>query len=163
MRKEVTLKKYIPLLPEKHKNFRFDRKSQQLKHILEDRNYWPEQNNITGYKKFISDMYKAIVNGRKITPKMEVAINGAVQRYVESSAPNPERERRINKILEILEEAKSEVLLANYSQRYADGAIYFIKNLARSAERYGQLTNKQKLAVNRIYKKAKKRRETYNV
>ena len=163
MRKEVTLKKYIPLLPDKHKNFRFDRKSQQLRHILEDNNYWPDQNNITGYKKFISDMYKAIVNGRKITPKMEVAINGAVQRYVESSAPNPEREKRINKILEILEEAKSEVLLANYSQRHEDGAIYFIKNLARSAERYGQLTNKQKLAVNRIYKKAKKRRETRNV
>ena len=94
---------------------------------------------------------------------MEAAINGAVQRYVESSTPNPEREKRINKILEILEEAKSEVLLANYSQRHEDGAIYFIKNLARSAERYGQLTNKQKLAVNRIYKKAKKRRETRNV
>ncbi len=45
----------------------YGRRIQQLDHILKDNTFLVDG----GYREFISSMYKALVSGRRITPKME--------------------------------------------------------------------------------------------
>jgi len=160
------LAKYAPVLKKDHKNFKLDRKWQQLSHILDDAAYWPEGLSVTSlrptrdahttsYKKFVIAMMVAIKNGRKITPKMSSAIDGIIKRYVNSKAPNPEREERIEKIIKKLDAVRREMFEARYKDQYHN----FLSGLATSAMKFGQLTNNQKIAVNRLYKKARKKNE----
>jgi len=166
-------KKYSgPSLKKGHKNFQYDRKFQQLRAILEDKNYWPKgeastmrtNENISysnGYKKFVGDMMFAIEHGRKITPKMHSAIYGIVKRYMNSTDPIKvqERNKRIEAINDKLDMVKNVLIKAKYAKSTEYGGISFLESIAQQVGRTGRLSVKQKEALNKMYLKAKKRME----
>ena len=61
----------------------YGRRIEQLDHILTDNNYLTDGS----YREFIVSMYKALVTGRKITPKMESAITKIVKSYAKTLNP----------------------------------------------------------------------------
>ena len=66
---------------------RYGRRIQQLDHILKDNTYLTNG----GYREFISSMYKALVSGRRITPKMESAITKVVKTYAKHINPKHQK------------------------------------------------------------------------
>ena len=58
----------------------YGKRIKQLKVIINDLNYLSTGNT---YREFIIDMSSALVHGRKITPKMELAITNIVKKYTE--------------------------------------------------------------------------------
>ena len=69
----------------------FGRRIEQLKVIVEDESYIPKGSS-NGYHDFVWSMYDALVNGRKITPKMESSITKIVKSY--SKTLNPEYRKK---------------------------------------------------------------------
>jgi len=153
-----------PTFHKSHKNFQYDRKFQQLKAILADKNYWPEGNSNTGpngYKHFVSNMKDAINSSKNITPKMHKAIYGIVERYIGATDPVKvqARNQRIEAINEKLDVVKHALIRAKYAKSTEYGGISFLDSIAQQVGRTGRLSVKQKEALNKMYLKAKKRME----
>jgi len=155
--------KYTPILETKHKNHRYDKKMQQMMHILTDKKYWGGDRTLTetgnSYKKFVGDMVSAISKGRHISPKMDKAIKGIVTRYVESTSPKKtlEKEARIKRLHWKIQEVRSKIDTAKYSQDYTSSGHHFLASIMSQVERTGKLSPKQKDALNKMYVKANKR------
>ena len=66
----------------------FGRRIKQLDHILKDNTFLTDGS----YREFVVSMYKALVTGRKITPKMESAITKIVHSYTKTL--NPEYKKK---------------------------------------------------------------------
>jgi len=62
----------------------YGKRIKQLDHILMDSSFLTDG----GYRDFIVSMYKALVTGRKITPKMESAITKIVKSYAKTLNPD---------------------------------------------------------------------------
>ena len=103
---------------------------------------------------FTSDMLVALQSGRKITPKMEEAINGIVNRnkpeelvkrkdWVESVVP---------KIMMVSNLVKETSWGANYKY----GKESFLESIKKQAMGNMRLSKKQMEVVNNIYKQCKK-------
>lgn len=103
---------------------------------------------------FTSDMLVALQSGRKITPKMEEAINGIVNRnkpeelvkrkdWVESVVP---------KIMMVSNLVKETSWGANYKY----GKESFLESIKKQAMSNMRLSKKQMEVVNNIYKQCKK-------
>ena len=103
---------------------------------------------------FTSDMLVALQSGRKITPKMEEAINGIVNRnkpeelvkrkdWVESVVP---------KIMMVSNLVKETSWGANYKY----GKESFLESIKKQAMSNMRLSKKQMEVVNSIYKQCKK-------
>jgi len=103
---------------------------------------------------FTSDMLVALQSGRKITPKMEEAINGIVNRnkpeelvkrkdWVESVVP---------KIMMVSNLVKETSWGANYKY----GKESFLESIKKQAMSNMSLSKKQMEVVNSIYKQCKK-------
>ena len=67
----------------------FGRRIEQLDRILKDNTFLVDG----GYREFIVSMYKALVSGRRITPKMESAITKVVKNYSKHINPNHQKWR----------------------------------------------------------------------
>jgi len=106
---------------------------------------------------FTSDMLVALQSGRKITPKMEEAINGIVNRnkpeelvkrkdWVESVVP---------KIMMVSNLVKETSWGANYKY----GKESFLESIKKQAMSNMRLSKKQMEVVNNIYKQCKKKKK----
>ncbi len=56
---------------------KYSKQIKQLNHIINDDDYYTND----GYFDFIKNMYNALVSGRKISVKMESAIQGIISKY----------------------------------------------------------------------------------
>ena len=70
----------------------FGRRIKQLQVMIEDESFIPN-GSTNSYHEFILSMYKALVNGRKNTPKMESAITKIVKSYAKNLNPEYRKER----------------------------------------------------------------------
>ena len=73
----------------KHNKKMYGRRIQQLDHILKDNTFLVDG----GYRNFIVSMYKALVSGRRITPKMESSITKVVKNYAKHINPEHQKNR----------------------------------------------------------------------
>ena len=100
---------------------------------------------------FTSDMLIALLSGRKITPKMEDAINNIIKRnspefrvkrlkWLETTLP------KINLLKTMLENT-------SWKTSYKNNTLDFIESVEGQAKNRLSLTNKQSEALNRLYKK----------
>lgn len=158
----ISMKYNGPIFHKSHKNFQYDRKFQQLKAILTDKNYWPEGNSDTGpngYKSFVYEMKDAINSSRNITPKMHNAIYGIVKRYIGATDPVKvqDRNKRIETINDKLDVVKNTLIRARYVKSTEYGGINFLDSIAQQVSRTGRLSIKQKEALNKMHVKASKR------
>ena len=130
----------------------FGRRIEQLKVIVEDESYIPKGSS-NGYHDFVKSMYLALVNGRKITPKMESAITKIVKSYAKTLNPEYRKERsdwtentiaKLNMIKRRLDEC-------NYTRSYTSEKLYFLDSIERQVYSRGKLSSKQRKVLNKMY------------
>ncbi len=155
------------ILKENHKNYQHDRRLQQLLRVLEDKDYWSEKRSFTSaaqdssYKGFVTNMKVAIIDGRRITDKMNKAMKNIVIRYLNNKDPKrmKVKNRRSELLLVKINIVHESLLKAGYSSDYTSSTINFLNSVTKQAKIRGTITNRQKLALNKMYKRFNKRIE----
>ena len=130
----------------------FGRRIKQLQVIIEDESFIPN-GSTNSYHEFILSMYKALVNGRKITPKMESAITKIVKSYAKNLNPEYRKERsdwtentiaKLNMIKRRLDEC-------HYTRSYTADKLWFLESIEKQVYSRGSLSVKQRKALNKMY------------
>ena len=172
------------ILKKNHKNYQHDRRLQQLLRVLEDKDYWSEKRSLayspnaaprgcilayslpainedSSYKGFVTNMKAAIIDGRKITDKMNKAMKNIVIRYLDNKDPErlKEKSKGTELLLEKIEKVGTSLSKAGYSSDYTSGALNFLNSVMKQAKIRGSITDKQKLALNKMFKRFNKRIE----
>ena len=103
---------------------------------------------------FTSSMMVALVSGRKITPKMENAINNIIKR----NSPEELRKRNewVEKVVPKMMMVKEMISETTWTKAYSHGAWGFMDSVIKQAKTRKTLTKKQMEAVNKMYHKVKK-------
>ena len=104
---------------------------------------------------FTVNMYVAIVSGRKITPKM---LN-AIHRIMKRTSPDELEKRRIEtgRLLSKLSLVKEELYKCKYDSYYESRSEDFLDSIEKQIRDRATLSSKQKLALNKMYKRFKKK------
>jgi len=130
----------------------FGRRIKQLQVIIEDESFIPN-GSTNSYHEFILSMYKALVNGRKVTPKMESSITKIVKSY--SKTLNPEyRKKKLDyteNTIAKLNMIKRKLDECNYTRSYTNDKLYFLDSIERQVYSRGSLSIKQRKALNKMY------------
>ena len=130
----------------------FGRRIEQLKVIIEDESFIPN-GSTNSYHEFIFSMYRALIQGRKITPKMESAITKIVKSY--SKTLNPEyRKQKLDyteNTIAKLNMIKRRLDECNYTRNYTSEKLYFLNSIERQVYSRGKLSPKQRKAQNKMY------------
>jgi len=106
---------------------------------------------------FTTEMYIALIGGRKITPKMLDAINKIIKR----NSPVEVEKKRIE-VTRLLGKTRlvSELLSkCDYHHVYVARSENFISSIEESIKKWGNLTKNQKIALNTMYKRFLKKSE----
>ena len=115
---------------------------------------------------FTSDMYVALVSGRKITEKMEDAIN----RIIKVNSPDEmlKREEWVNKVVPKLMMVEDLIGNTSWTEDYKVNTKRFVSSLVKQARSRKTLSKKQMDAATKVYirtkkilKKMKKKLDTY--
>jgi hypothetical protein len=143
---------------------KYGKRIKQLSAIIKDESYIPE-GSTNGYHEFIFSMYKALIQGRKITPKMELAITNIVKSYAKRLKENNDPKLRKQK-LDYIDTAMSKIHMlkrrlyeCKYTSSYESNTEYFLKSIEKQVHKRGNLTIKQRKALNKMYKQFTKRIE----
>ena len=127
----------------------YGRRIEQLDHILKDNTFLVDG----GYREFIVSMYKALVCGRRITPKMESSITKIVKSYAKHIDPEHQKSRldytentisKLNMIKRRLDEC-------NYTRSYTADKLYFLESIEKQVYSRGSLSIKQRKALNKMF------------
>ena len=144
----------------KHNKKMFGRRIEQLKVITNDESYIPK-GSTNGYHEFIHSMYRALVSGRRITPKMESAITKIVKGYAKHINPKHQKNKvdyiettldKINKIRSLLFECK-------FSPDYSYGKEMFLDSIENQVRQRASLSQKQRMTLNKFHTQFTKRLE----
>ena len=103
---------------------------------------------------FTSDMYVALVSGRKITEKMEDAIN----RIIKVNSPDEmlKREEWVNKVVPKLMMVEDLIGNTSWTEDYKVNTKRFVSSLIKQARSRKTLSKKQMDAVTKVYLRTKK-------
>ena len=130
----------------------FGRRIKQLQVMIEDESFIPN-GSTNSYHEFIFSMYKALIQGRKITPKMESAITKIVKSYSKTLNPEYRKEKldytentiaKLNMIKRRLDEC-------NYTRNYTADKLWFLESIEKQVYSRGKLSIKQRKALNKMY------------
>ena len=130
----------------------FGRRIKQLQVIIKDETFIPE-GSTNSYHEFIFSMYKALIQGRKITPKMESAITKIVKSYSKTLNPEYRKEKLdyIENTIAKLNMIKRRLDECNYTRSYTSEKLYFLDSIERQVYSRGKLSIKQRKALNKMY------------
>ena len=103
---------------------------------------------------FTSDMLVALVSGRKITPKMEDAINKIIKRN--SPEEQFKRDEWVEKVVPKLMMVNEMISNTNWKEGYKADTYRFMNSLIEQAKSRKSLTTKQMEAASKIYARVKK-------
>ena len=103
---------------------------------------------------FTSDMYVALVSGRKITEKMEDAIN----RIIKVNSPDEmlKREEWVNKVVPKLMMVEDLIGNTSWTEDYKVNTKRFVSSLIKQARSRKTLSKKQMDAATKVYLRTKK-------
>jgi len=103
---------------------------------------------------FTSDMYVALISGRKITEKMEAAID----KLIKSNSPDEllKREEWVDKVVPKLLMVESLVEETDWTDSYKASTKYFLKSIIKQAKTRKTLSKKQMESVSSVYARIKK-------
>ena len=103
---------------------------------------------------FTSDMLVALKTGRKITPKMEAAIN----RIIKANGPDEllKREEWVSKVVPKLMMAGGQISLTDWTDGYKAETHRFFNSLVEQAKSRKTLSKKQMETASKIYARIKK-------
>jgi len=103
---------------------------------------------------FTYDMLVALVSGRKITPKMEVAINNIIKRN--SPEEQFKRDEWVEKVIPKMIMVKEMISQTSWTESYRGGSYHFINSVIEQAKSKKTLSKKQMEAVSNMYVRIKK-------
>ena len=138
----------------------FGHRIEQLKVIIEDESFIPN-GSTNSYHEFIFSMYKALIQGRKITPKMESSITKIVKSYAKHIDPEHQKSRldytentiaKLNMIKRRLDEC-------NYTRNYTSEKLWFLESIEKQVYSRGKLSVKQRKALNGMHTQFTKKLE----
>jgi len=103
---------------------------------------------------FTSDMLVALVSGRKITPKMENAINNIIKRN--SPEEQFKRDEWVEKVVPKMMMVSEMISNTNWTKGYKGSTHHFMNSIIKQAKTKKSLSKKQMEAVAALYTKIKK-------
>ena len=103
---------------------------------------------------FTSNMLVALISGRKITPKMENAIDNIVKRN--SPEEMAKRDEWVERVVPKMIMVREMISDTNWTKGYRGNAHSFINSIIEQAKSRKTLSKKQMEAVNKLYLKVKK-------
>ena len=138
-----------------HNKKMYGRRIQQLDHILKDNTFLVDG----GYRNFIVSMYKALVSGRRITPKMESSITKVVKNYAKHINPEHQKNRveYIETTLEKINKIRSLLFECKFSPDYSYGKEMFLDSIETQVRQRASLSQKQRMTLNKFYTQFTKR------
>jgi len=103
---------------------------------------------------FTSDMLVALVSGRKITPKMEDAINKIIKR----NTPEEQfkRDEWVQKVVPKIMMVKEMISKTDWTESYRASSYQFVNSIIKQAKARKSLSKKQMEAVAALYTRIKK-------
>ena len=103
---------------------------------------------------FTSDMLVALIGGRKITPKMENAIDNIIKR----NTPEEQfkRDYWVEKVVPKMIMVREMISDTNWTKGYRGNAHSFINSIIEQAKSRKTLSKKQMEAVSKLYVRVKK-------
>ena len=103
---------------------------------------------------FTSDMLVALVSGRKITPKMENAIDNIIKR----NTPEEQfkRDEWVEKVIPKMMMVNEMISQTDWTKGYKGSTHYFMNSIIEQAKAKKSLSKKQMEAVAALYTKIKK-------
>ena len=103
---------------------------------------------------FTSDMDVALISSRKITEKMEAAID----KIVRANSPDEmlKREEWVDKVVPKLMMVENLISDTDWTDGYKANSVHFIKSLIEQVKSRKTLTQKQMEASSKIYARVKK-------
>ena len=106
---------------------------------------------------FTINMYVAFVAGRKITPKMLESIRKIIKR----NSPEEKEKKRleIERLIPKINLVREALHKANYHDAYVWRSEEFLTSIEVQIHKWGNLSPKQKLALNKMYKRFLKKSE----
>ena len=142
---------------------RLNKTRRQLNHILNDHRYYQPDH----VREFIISMYNAF-GKRKITPKMEISMDKIINKYIEWQ----KSENKLDKYkkLENIRDGQHKLNIirtllsgCGYQPMYVVRSTEFLDSIDKQLRFNGTLTQKQKMALNQMYKRFKKRCESRGI
>ncbi len=103
---------------------------------------------------FTSDMLVAMQSGRKITPKMENAINNIIKRNTPEELYK--RDDWLATVLPKLIMVKEQIKYTDWTDGYSADSVRFMGSIIKQAKSRKSLSEKQMLAVSKLYVRVKK-------
>ena len=103
---------------------------------------------------FTSDMLVALKTGRKITPKMEAAIDKIIR--VNSPDEMLKREEWVDRVVPKLMMVSNLISDTSWNEGYKAGTYKFMNSLIKQAKSRKTLSKKQMESASRIYARVKK-------
>jgi len=103
---------------------------------------------------FTSDMLVALISGRKITTKMEDAINNIIKRN--SPEEQFKRDEWVEKVVPKMIMVREMISDTDWSEGYRGSSYSFINSVINQAKSRKTLSKKQMEAVSNLYVKVKK-------
>ena len=135
------------------------KRKQQLDHILKDKDYWKGSDG--GFKSFLADMHNKVSKGYSLSEKQETAITNAVKAYAKFffKKNDPDNEKKTKELIQKIRMVQKLLYECNYERSYEYGAEDFLNSVEKQVKNRGTLSIKQKQALNKMYKRFKKRIE----
>ena len=142
---------------------RLNKVRRQLNHILNDHRYYQSDSA----REFTISMYNAF-GKRKITKKMEIAMDRIVANYVKWQNDNSkldkyEMREKIENGIYKLNLIRTLLSGAGYQPGYVGRSEEFLNSIERQIRLRGTLTIKQKKALNQMYKRFKTKCEARGI
>ena len=103
---------------------------------------------------FTSDMLVALISGRKITPKMEDAIDNIIKRN--SPEEQFKRDEWVQKVVPKIMMVKEMISQTDWTENYRAGSYQFVNSIIKQAKSIKSLSKKQMEAVSNLYLRVKK-------
>lgn len=142
---------------------KYDKTYKQLTHILQDTDYYMND----GYREFVNSMMGAIGGGRKITTKMDSAITNVVRNYIkwikkptETKETRLQKKEKIERIEYKITQVQRLLTECDYTGGYHVRSDEFLRSVAVGVRKYGGLTPKQMLALNKMNDRFTKKLES---
>ncbi len=142
----------------------FGRRIKQLQVIIEDDSYIPK-GSTNDYHDFIFSMYRALVQGRKITPKMGISITKIVKAYSKRLKENNDPKLRKRKLdwtdntVSKIHMIKRRLDECSYTRGYTHEKLWFLESVEKQVYSRGSLSIKQRKVLNKMYKQFEKKLE----
>ena len=106
---------------------------------------------------FTTEMYVALIAGRKITPKMLTAIKNIIKRN--STAEIEKKRMEVERLLGKTKIVREVLHKCKYDDIYVARSEDFLDSIDENIKKWGNLTKNQKIAINKMYKRFMKKSE----